>query len=79
MKTYEFTLVLADLSEITVEQADRLYEAGCDDGSPGSSGGVASITFARESPSLEEAINSAVADVERAGLRVAHLEANCPV
>src|SRR5882672_3526575 len=34
MKTYEFNVVLKDVSEIMDDQADRLFGAGCDDGTP---------------------------------------------
>jgi len=36
MKTYEFNVVLKDVSEVTDDQADRLFKAGCDDGTPAS-------------------------------------------
>lgn len=74
MQEHRFTLILADLPEMTDEAADRLYEAGCDDGSPGSCNGVSHIGFDRQAPSLEEAIRSAVRDVHQAGYRVARVE-----
>lgn len=78
MKTYHFKLVLADMSEVTDEQGDALYEAGCDDGTIVSRDGVALIRFSRESSSLEEAINSAAANVQTAGFEVGHVEVECP-
>ena len=74
MKTYEFDVVLKDVSEIADEQADRLFESGCDDGTPVSCNGVAWIHFDREAPSLEEAIRSAVAQVQSAGFTVSKVE-----
>jgi hypothetical protein len=74
MKTYEFTLVLAGLDVMTEDIANALYEAGCSDGSPFSGEGVAAVGFDREASSLEEAIKSAVANVEKAGLSVARVE-----
>ncbi len=53
--------------------AEALFEAGCDDGSPGSSQGVVSIDFHREAESLEAAIRSAIADVQKAGCAVAQV------
>jgi hypothetical protein len=74
MKTYEFSVVLAGLSSIDDDLVEALYEAGCDDGTPISSGGVAWIGFSRESASLEEAIRSAIADVQKAGCAAARVE-----
>jgi hypothetical protein len=79
MKSYDFTLMLADVSDITDDQSDALFEAGCDDGTIVSRDGQVLIDFTRESSSLEDAINSAVANVERAGLKVDHVEVRCPV
>ena len=79
MKTYDFKLVLSDVGEVSDDEGDTLFEAGCDDGTIVSRDGVAHIRFSRESSSLEEAINSAAADVRRAGFRVAHVQVDCPV
>ena len=74
MKIYEFDVVLKAVAEITDEQADALFAAGCDDGTPVSSNGRAWVHFDREEASLEEAIRSAVAQVQAAGFRVAKVE-----
>ena len=74
MKTYEFTVILAEVDLMTDAMADALYQAGCSDGSPFSGEGIASVGFDREAASLEAAIKSAIADVERAGQRVARVE-----
>jgi len=74
MKTYEFDVLLKDVNEISDEQADALFSAGCDDGTPASSAGQAWIHFDRESPSLEEAIRSAVGHVQSAGFQVSKVE-----
>ncbi len=74
MTKYEFTLVLGGSLELTEEIADELFQAGCDDGTPGTSGGVFSIDFHREAGSLEEAIRSAIRDVRSAGFDVARVE-----
>jgi hypothetical protein len=76
MKTYEFDVVLKDVSEVTDDQADALFGAGCDDGTPASSAGVAWIHFDRAAESLEEAIRSAIAQVQAAGLQPSKVELN---
>jgi len=74
MKTYEFDIVLKGLCEVTDEQADRLFAAGCDDGTPASRNGVAWVHFDRQAASLEDAIRSAVAQVQTAGFVVSKVE-----
>jgi hypothetical protein len=69
-----FTVILADLDVMTEEIANNLYEAGCSDGSPFSGDGIAAVGFDREAASLESAIKSAVADIEKAGVSVARVE-----
>ncbi|MBC8113308.1 MAG: hypothetical protein H7062_02945 [Candidatus Saccharimonas sp.] len=70
MTTWEFTVMLAGVDEITPALADALFEAGCDDGTVGSSCGIATVSFAREALSLQEAIRSAIADIQQAGVSV---------
>lgn len=82
MNTYSFTIVLADVDEVVadatqqkfLELSEALFQAGCDDGSPGVSGGIVFIDFDREAQSLRDAIESALADVERTGYRVAAVQ-----
>jgi len=74
MTMYAFDVVLKDVAEVTDEQADVLFAAGCDDGTPACCDGVAWIHFDREASSLEEAIRLAVAQVQAAGFRVAKVE-----
>jgi hypothetical protein len=74
MKTYEFDAVLQHISELSDEQADVLFEAGCDDGTPTACDGLAWIHFHREAPSLEEAIRSAVSPIRSAGFKVSKVE-----
>ena len=71
---YEFRLILKQGTEITEELADQLFEAGCDDGTPGTFCGVPYVSFHREAASLESAIRSAVADVQKAGCVVERLQ-----
>ena len=74
MKKYEFSLILKGSLELTEEIADQLFEAGCDDGTPGTCNGVFSIDFHREADSLEAAINSAIQNVKTAGYDVEHVQ-----
>ena len=74
MKTYEFDLLLKDIREVTDDLAEALFAAGCDDGTPASCNGSAWIHFDRPAPSLEEAIRSAVTQVQAAGFAVSKIE-----
>jgi hypothetical protein len=74
MAKYEFTLILSGPLELTEEIADELFEAGCDDGTPGTRDGVFSIDFHRDASSLEEAIWSAIVNVKLAGYEVERIE-----
>jgi hypothetical protein len=73
-RSHEFTVILAGVDELTPALADALFEAGCDDCTPSSVGPIVTLAFDREAGSLGEAIGSAVADVEQAGLAVARIE-----
>ncbi len=67
--THQFTLVFAGrLDDLTSVVLDALYEAGCDDALVGLREGVPVIDFARQAPSFRVALQSAIADVERAGV-----------
>jgi len=74
MTKYEFTLILKGVRELTEDMADTLYEAGCDDGTPGTCNGIGTIDFHREADSLETAIRSAIANVKSAGYEVERVE-----
>lgn len=74
MKTYEFDIVLQGISEVTDDKADELFAAGCDDGTPASCAGIAWIHFDREANSLEEAIRSALGQVQAVGFAVSKVE-----
>jgi hypothetical protein len=73
VQKHEFTLILTRPEE-SESDADRLFGAGCDDGSISTSEGVTRIDFHREAESLETAIRSAVGDVNKAGFQVARIE-----
>jgi hypothetical protein len=70
---YEFSLIVRE-PEVTDEDADRLYEAGCDDASILTRGGVTRLQFDRHASNLDEALASAIQSVERAGLAAARVE-----
>ena len=74
MNKYEFSLILKGSPELTEENADELFAAGCDDGTPGTCNGVFSINFHREAETLEAAINSAIKNVKSAGYDVERVE-----
>ena len=79
MKSYDFNVFLAGLSDTADHQDNAHFEAGCDDGTIVSREGEVFVRFSRESASLEQAINSAAADIARAGFQVDHVEVHCPV
>jgi len=72
MATHTFRLVVAD--PIDDEGANKLYDAGVEDGYPETGPKGHSIGFDREASSLRQAILSAIEDVERAGFKVLRLE-----
>ena len=65
MSTFHFTLIVdgPDLQDQFL--IDRLFEAGCDDATIGSSDGVQYVDFDREAEALEDAILSAIDDLEK--------------
>ena len=72
MREHEFSLILSSPEE-SEEEAERLFEAGCDDGTIITTAGVTRIDFQRMAPTLEEAIRSAIENVKAAGFQVAHV------
>lgn len=74
MKNHEFRLILADLTDVSMDDADALYEAGCADATFGACEGVAFGDFDRQADTLEDAIRSAIADIQKAGFTVVRVE-----
>jgi hypothetical protein len=66
--TWAFTLILDGVPELTDDMTDALYEAGCDDALVGSRDGVIFLDFTRQAVSLQEAVRSAISDVQAAGV-----------
>ena len=73
-RVFGFTVYPAGSVELTDELCDRLFEAGCDDASPGVTAGVMDIPFDREAASLEDAVRTAVQQVRSIGLEVDRIE-----
>ena len=74
VKTYAFDIFLKNVAEVTDDQAELLFAAGCDDGTPSSCDGAAWIHFDREALSLEDALRSAIAQVRTAGFQPSKIE-----
>ena len=72
MATFDFKLIL-DQAEIDEAEADALY-ARCKDGTLITAVGVTYMDLERQADSLDEAVKSAIADINAAGFRVAHIE-----
>ena len=70
MSNFEFTLVLAGVAEITPELADSLFAATGGDIELNMRDDVAYIEFDRAAASLHDAVNSAIIQVEGAGVGV---------
>jgi hypothetical protein len=68
MKTYQFTLVLKNVNENTKELEDSLFEVGCDDALINFKNGAVYLEFDREASSLEEAVISAIKDVQSSSI-----------
>jgi len=74
MTTYQFALIVEGPDLQADERIEALAGAGCDDALVGCVDGVQYLDFDRGAASLEEAILSAVADVERVeGVEVVRL------
>lgn len=70
---YEFSLILAS-ADVTDEAADKLYEAGCDDASILTRDGITRLQFDRDAANLDDALASAIQNVEQAGFVVSRVE-----
>ena len=64
MTTHGFTLFVEGPDLQDGERIDALYEHGCDDAVVGRSRGVQYLDFDSEAPTFEDAVLSAVANVE---------------
>ncbi len=64
MDDYEFTLIVEGTDFLDDAVFDAVYEAGCDDATVGVTCGVPCADFSREGASFEEAVFSAIRDLE---------------
>lgn len=69
-RAHNFVLVVSGVSEVESWLEDALYEAGCDDATLAFRNRIAYLEFDRLAPTLQDAILSAVRDVERAEPRL---------
>jgi hypothetical protein len=67
-REYDFTLVLAGIDSVSDVEVNALFVAGCDDATVSVRSGRVYMTFSRTSPSLKDAILSAIADVSSASI-----------
>jgi DNA-binding transcriptional regulator YiaG len=63
-KIFQFILVLKNVNEHTHHLEDNLFEAGCDDALINYRNGAVYLEFDREADSLEEAVISAIKNVQ---------------
>ena len=77
MTSYQFTLILTGIKELTPEVTDALYEAGFDDALVGMAAGVPYMDVNhRQAESLDKAVREAILDVEKAGFHVVRVESD---
>lgn len=77
MADYRFSLIVATAPmshEEILDATDALGNAGCTDASICGHAEGMELLFLRSAASLESAMSSATADVERAGFRVSRVE-----
>ena len=77
MPAYRFTVIVPGEftdHEVILDATDALGNAGCTDASIGGHVEGMELLFERSADSLQAAITSAIADVERAGFPVARVE-----
>lgn len=71
---HEFTVVMTGIDPEAEDFEDRFFAAGCDDATLAVQRGAVLAHFAREAPSLAEAVERALTDVATAGARPLRLE-----
>lgn len=74
MRTFEFSIVASGLDPSAEDFESRFYGGGCDDATVSFQKGHIILDFAREAPSADEAIRSAIENVRSAGARVDRVE-----
>ena len=74
MKKYEFSIIASGLDPEAEDFEQRFYDAGCDDATISFQKGHIIVDFAREAESIDEAVLSAMKNVEAVGARVERIE-----
>lgn len=72
--TYEFTIILSGVNQVTSEMEDAIFEAGCNDALLGMRNGSVFLDFDRDAVSSIVAISSAIASIIKAGYKVERIE-----
>src|SRR5438093_13291171 len=68
--SYQFSLILAGIKDLTPDVTDALYEAGFDDALVGMAAGVAYIDVNhRQAESLDKAVREAIREIGKASCR----------
>ena len=73
IQTFQFTLVLKHLPENINNLEDSLFEAGCDDALINFRNGAVYLDFDRDASSLEEAVVSAIKNIQSIDAEVASI------
>ena len=68
-REHDFALIVDGVPELTQEVEDALFEAGCDDATLSIQYGLLYVEFSRSAKSLQDAILTAIRDVQRAGVK----------
>jgi len=74
METWGFKIYLSGVPDDLVEWSNKLYEAGCDDSSPGVSNEQAHVDFDRQASTLSLAVQSAVRQIKSCGYDIDRVE-----
>jgi hypothetical protein len=74
MKTFEFSIIASGLDHEADDFEHRFYDAGCDDATISFQKGHIIVDFAREAPSIEDALSSAIEAVRSTGASITRIE-----
>ena len=67
-KEHDFALIVAGIESLTSDVEDALFNAGCDDATLSIQYGLLYMEFSRRARSLQDAIVSAIHNVQKAGI-----------
>lgn len=74
MEMFEFTVIATGLDPEAEDFEVRFFDAGCDDATVSFQKGHILVDFTREAETLEQAITSAINDIEKTGASVERVE-----